>query len=222
MPPCTRGEVVMTRFAPLQANPEAFGLPARAVSHEYYRVLFSQHFLQTSGFDLDKFCYYFDRNYTFSAELAELYVQISIQVLNWKRRQVEGRVSLAYQRHADSFSFVDSRFDKPAAFHISGAAAALYALCDDEAVLEATALRAVVEQQGYSPAEAEAGLAELERLRIIWHSDNMIFGLGIPMDIAGKRLRERWPRTWPALEGLWGEPRTPEDILEASGERVFS
>jgi ribosomal peptide maturation radical SAM protein 1 len=222
IPPVSRAEVALTRFAPLFEDPERFGLPGRAPAHSYYRLLFSDAFLQETGFTLDNYAYYFDRNYTFSLELAELYAQLVIQVAHWKARHLSHHVTLAYVRRGEDYVFLDTRFDAREAFELKGPAARLYALCDDQAIaVEEAIVRAGAE--GLSRAEVEQAIDTLDRYRVIWHSDGMMIGLGIPMEVATLRFRECWHLTWPSLAPLVRGQAPPAPLdLERSGEHVLA
>lgn len=201
-PPVSRGEVALTRFAPLYETPERFGLPGKATSHAYYRVLFSRSFLERTGFQLDNYCYYFDRNFDFTPQMAELYTRLVIQVAHWKQRQAADGVMLAYKKGGGRYAFIDTRFARRETFELHGAAAALYEVCDDRAIGTEEAIGRAMALAGATRDEALEALDELDRRRVVWQSDRMLLGLGIPSEIAALRHRQRWRLSWPALTAV--------------------
>jgi ribosomal peptide maturation radical SAM protein 1 len=205
-PPVSRSEVALTRFAPLYETPERFGL-TKARAHAYYDVLFSRDFLERTGFQMDNYCYYFDRNFDFTPELAELYTRLVIQVSYWKKRQVEGGVMLAYKKANGRYAFVDTRFAQRETFVIEGVAAALYAVCDSQAIGTEEAIARTIEITGSTREAALEALDELDRRRVVWQSDRMVLGLGVPSEIAVQRHRQGWRLAWPALAPLLRKDR---------------
>ncbi len=61
-PPSTRLQIQITRFAPLQTNPERFGISCASYEPSY-DIIFSAAFLTKTNFDLNDYCYYFERTY---------------------------------------------------------------------------------------------------------------------------------------------------------------
>ncbi len=93
-PPVARTYTVITRFAPLQASPERFGLN-RHLHHCCYDVLFSEGFLAESGFDYDQFAYDFEEGFGYSEVLDHLYSQLVIDVQHWKNLHRQRFVELS-------------------------------------------------------------------------------------------------------------------------------
>ena len=58
-PPYSRTETIVTRFAPLQADPGRFGIATEPRHHRCYECLFSEEFLSRTQFELDNYAYYF-------------------------------------------------------------------------------------------------------------------------------------------------------------------
>lgn len=81
--PVTCQPVQITRYAPLQASPERFAVePGR---FEYsYELVFSREYLRRTGFDLDDYCYYFERTFVNSTHLQRLYARIEKTVDGWR------------------------------------------------------------------------------------------------------------------------------------------
>jgi ribosomal peptide maturation radical SAM protein 1 len=203
-PPFSRTEVALTRFAPLYEDPSAFGIDGKSRYIEYNELLFSGEFMQRKQFNLDKYCYYFERNYQHSPEMIEIHNQICLQVDHWKAQHVQKLVALGYVRMGDRYQFFDSRFEANEVFELTGAAGRLYSLCDEKAVGEEESARRLREAGEFSLEEIQSAFATLEERRLVWRSDDMVFGLAVPMDIVKARVGNQWHRAWPALAERWG------------------
>lgn len=81
--PVTCVPVQITRWAPLAMDPQRFGIePGPPEAH--YEMLFSQDYLARSGFEIDKFCYYYERTFDHSVGLHRLYDRIVDFVTDWR------------------------------------------------------------------------------------------------------------------------------------------
>jgi ribosomal peptide maturation radical SAM protein 1 len=113
-PPSTCLQIQVTRYAPLQTNPERFEIKP-AEYEPSYDLIFSPSFIKTSGFNLNDFCYYFERTFENSPKLNRLYKQIDSLVIQWKTAQSRCKVLLCYEQIGESLHITDSRFtDEPA------------------------------------------------------------------------------------------------------------
>jgi ribosomal peptide maturation radical SAM protein 1 len=83
-PPSSRMRVQITRYAPLQADPKRFGIPA-ARHERSYRLIFSSSYLAESGFNLDDYCYIFELPFEPPPRLSRLYRRIDGVCDEWKR-----------------------------------------------------------------------------------------------------------------------------------------
>ena len=70
IPPVTCTDTAITRFAPLEADPQRFGFPTPHRHHERYDILFSRQFLERTTFSLDSYAYYFARSVGYTDELS--------------------------------------------------------------------------------------------------------------------------------------------------------
>jgi ribosomal peptide maturation radical SAM protein 1 len=107
-PPLTCGPVQITKDAPLQADPESFGIK-KATYHEAYDLIFSDSFRKSIAFNLNDFAYYFERNFSSEPELEKLYRKIDKHVANWHIRYVKNKPSLSVYRKGDIFVVEDNR-----------------------------------------------------------------------------------------------------------------
>jgi len=198
-PPATHTEVGVTRFAPLQAEPQRFGFPREPTHHHFYDVLFSDAFVDSSGFNVDNYCYLFDSYFTNSPELKLRYDQLGIQIDHWKGQHRAGDVHLGYERRSDGYVFSDSRYGKVEQYVIDGLAADIYALCDRDSI----GLDALARDLGMAAAEERqalmSGIERLKARRLLWTEDDQLFGLATPMSVATAHARNGWKRSWHGL-----------------------
>jgi hypothetical protein len=128
-PPATRIEVQITRYAPLQASPERFGL-AVPVHEPSYGLIFSEDYLRATGFSLDSFCYYFLRSFENSPRLSRMYRQLDELVDLWLAAHREREVGLWYDGTADGMTVLDSRDAIAIEHRLDAAEAALLLACE--------------------------------------------------------------------------------------------
>jgi hypothetical protein len=82
-PPVTCLPVQIMRWAPLQTNPEHFGIDA--AEHDLsYDMIFSKSYCDKTGFDLDDLCYLFERNFENAPALQRTYDRIQEAVAYWR------------------------------------------------------------------------------------------------------------------------------------------
>jgi len=199
MPPVSRTETVVTRFAPLQMDPDRFGIPTKPVHHECYDVLFSDQFLEDTGFSLDDYGYYFERNFAYSDELKLLYSQLVMQVDNWKKQHRSRFVELSYAFTDGVLMIIDSRYSSEETYVLSQPASVLYERVDPRPV-KFDLVRAELKTTGkLTLDESEIALAELEERRLIWKEDGLVFGLAVPKSVADVHRNSRWPQQWLSL-----------------------
>lgn len=96
--PVTCLPVQITRYAPLQRRPEAFGI-ARARADECYELVFSKTYVERCGFDFEDYCYNFERTFENSVQLQRTYDKIDDSVNIWRSLQASKQTWL-YQDHA--------------------------------------------------------------------------------------------------------------------------
>lgn len=168
IPPVSRSGVVVTRFAPLQVDPARFRISRRPVHHSLYDVMFSDKFLDETGFSLDDYCYYFERPYEFDPGLNELYSQLVHQTNHWKAQHQTRDVHLSYERTPTGFVFDDSRFADARQFPISGMAAKIYEMCDGQAVSKIELIRRCEVSGDQALEDFTSGLQVLDMNRLIW------------------------------------------------------
>jgi hypothetical protein len=100
--PVTCAPVKITRYSPLQAQPEIFGLDAARPDQSYYLVL-SDEYLRKTGFRIEDYCYYFEREFENAPRLTRIYEGINRQVSTWRSLQERNRAWL-YQESPSNAS----------------------------------------------------------------------------------------------------------------------
>lgn len=134
-PPDTRLEVQITRYAPLQTNPARFGLThtPHAIAYE---VVFSRAYLERSGFDLDAYCYYFERPFENPPRLERLFRRIDRLVDEWRSTQRQRMPALWYLPIVDGLQIIDSRTLSQQVYTIDERSAAVLLAAEEPALEE--------------------------------------------------------------------------------------
>lgn len=201
MPPVSRTEAIVTRFAPMQEDPARSGSSEAPVHHRCYDVLFSQSFLNRSGFRLDGYAYYFEPYKEFADEMAQLYVQCVMQMNHWKRLHRDRRVTFAFTDDGSRITFEDSRFSEtPAIVCLDGIHRAAYLACDAAPVnVDAAARHLLDSGQASSEVEVESAYRDLDQARMVWRDGKRIIGLAVPKEVADRHLATGWRERWTAI-----------------------
>jgi ribosomal peptide maturation radical SAM protein 1 len=199
IPPISRTQTVITRFAPLQATPERFSL-RRHSHHPCYDVLFSNAFLDVSGFDYEQFAYYFERNFQYPGELALLYSHVVIQVEHWKSLHRQRFVELSWTKtETGSLRIADSRFGEAEEYELTLASSFLYAVLDSRPIKVDEARKELRSEVSLLDAEFSEALAQLEEHRLIWRDGDVLLGLAIPAEIGERHRANQWPKKWHSI-----------------------
>lgn len=199
IPPISRNETVVTRFAPLQADPARFGIATSAVHHLSYDVLLSQKFLAESGFSLDSYAYYFDRNFSYAPELELVYSQMCIQIDHWKNQHRIRFVELSYIVRNDHVEVVDSRFGGEESYALSRVASQMYLACDQRPT-PLDKLRLICDGNDLMPEDTfEQALSELKARRLVWIEGSYALGLAIDRAVTDAHKQTGWCKAWWSL-----------------------
>jgi ribosomal peptide maturation radical SAM protein 1 len=198
-PPVSRSDVKITRFAPLQAEPERFGFTGHYVHDPIYEVLFSAHFLRRTGFELSNYCYYFERPYKVPADVQELHEFVNLQVNHWKDRQrnYDEPVTLTREPHDGGTLVKDTRFGSATEWLNPVETRVLDAF--DHKPARVSRCRAALADDGVATEVFDAAFRHLDELRLLWVEDDLALSLPINADIVADHVRERWNEAWPAL-----------------------
>ena len=178
-PPSTRLLVQITRYAPLQIDPKRFNIPP-ATYEPSYELIFSESFLEKSSFDLNDFCYYFDRSFENSPHLNRLYRQIDHIVDTWKSEHNRRDVLLWYEEEEDGIKVFDSRTEPHTITHLNRPEAYAYLATAEPILIEHL-------RQRYSELTAredfDAVLERLDTLGMIFQEEGHVIGLALPHEV---------------------------------------
>jgi hypothetical protein len=210
-PPATRMRVQITRYAPLQTDPKRFGLPP--LHHERsYDLIFSNRFLDQSGFDLDRYCYIFEHPLEPSPRSMRTHREIDEVCDSWNMIYTRREVDLLYDLLDDgSMRIHDSRSEP----------ARTYTLNEVEArfLMEAESPQYLAHLRRTFAAERfDAILKRLDDLALVFQDDGMVLSLALPRDSVVPR--RHW---WDNYETRWNRalPK-PRAIPDAENEPVLT
>jgi hypothetical protein len=199
-PPVSRSEAIVTRFAPLHADPGRFGSSiTKPVHHRCYDVLFSSEMLSSTGLSLDDYGYYFERYLEFDEELIGLYQQCVTQINHWKRQHREREVTLDYEDCGDSMIVRDTRFGECQSVYLNRTERAVYLACDEAPVSMETLAASVCHEVGYADHQLTSIMDRLDEDRLIWREGVRAFGLAVPREIAAKHFASGWRTQWTSI-----------------------
>ncbi|MGE5602923.1 MAG: RiPP maturation radical SAM C-methyltransferase [Nitrososphaerales archaeon] len=180
-PPATRVLVQVTRYAPMQTDPQRFGIGVPRYEPSY-ELIFSEEFLRASRFDLDDFCYYFDRPFVNSLQLQREYEAIDRLVDGWKLEHRRRRVYLEYVHVDGGLEIYDGRHLPETLVRLDECASRVLLACAEPISLKTLA----AEMRG---EVAEAELLEIVRRldehSLVFQENGRIVALALPR--AGQR-----------------------------------
>lgn len=194
-PPVTRTETIVTRFAPLHADPARFGGSAPPRHHRCYDALFSPPFLQRTGFSLDDYAYYFERYFDYQPRAMSMYSTLVHEVDHWKRQHLLHDVMLTWAMGDEGVRIIDTRFGGRDEFELDRLASEVYLACDGAPQL----LRAIAQATSLTDEEVVSGLERLEDRRLIWREGDRVLGLATPAAVAAAHQERGWQKGWTAL-----------------------
>jgi ribosomal peptide maturation radical SAM protein 1 len=194
-PPVTRTETIVTRFAPLEADPGRFGGNAPPRHHRCYDSLFSANFLERTGFSLDRYGYYFERYYDFEPDSAPVYWALVLEVDHWKQQHRDKEVFLSWEKDGDSLLIRDTRFGECREIQLKPPHASLYLAVD----LHPKTFESLAQQIDLSHREVEAAVEVLDRARLVWREDDSVLGLATPCSVVEGHRQRGWQRQWTSL-----------------------
>ena len=198
-PPVTRTEAIVTRFAPMQADPAAFSPVGAAVTtprhHRCYDALFSRDFFTRTGFSLDNYAYYFERYLEYEPETSALYWLIIREVDHWKAQHLSRDVYLSWEAEGERLSIEDTRFGSTARTSLTGLARQIYLHCDHSPAT----LAEIGEALGISDRERDAALDDLDEARLVWREEDRVLGLATPLAVVEGHMSRRWQATWTSV-----------------------
>ena len=196
-PPHSHTRIQITRYAPLQADPARFNLPV--AHHEpSYEMIFSQSFLEQTGFKLDDYCYYFQHPFQNSPRLETVYKRLVSVVNHWKQLHRDRDVVLSVEENDEGISFFDTRAQEEGVHYYFGPLTArVYSYCRDQPATIASVSR----ESGLGATEVSEQIALLDEHGLVFRDGKSFIGLAIPKweDQASKGLKSEAGRREEAL-----------------------
>ncbi len=129
-PPVSCIPVQITRHAPLEKEPERFGI-AKATAEPFYALIFSEHYINQTGFDIQDYCYYFERPFVNSLKLQLIYDQINEIVANWRTLYSSKKVWLFREGidNSDEIIIHDKRGSEEIVYRLNSSEAEVLIAC---------------------------------------------------------------------------------------------
>lgn len=194
-PPANRTRMLVTRYAPMQTEPQRFAL--RPTGHEpSYDLIFSPSYLRQSGFDLDRYCYIFDSSFEPPPRLSRLYRDIDRLCGAWKATYCEREPSLLYELDGQGrMRLDDQRYATPRLHQLDADATAVMLAAERPRTAEALA------KDLPQLADVDATIAALDAAELIYRDNHRILSLALPRkDVAPRRLwSDNYEQRWQAL-----------------------
>ncbi|WP_179139767.1 RiPP maturation radical SAM C-methyltransferase [Bacillus sp. CDB3] len=176
--PATRLQIQVTRYAPLQVDPERFGIPV-AMYEPSYDLIFSSQFLDETGFDLNDFCYYYEIPFENAPSLHRLYAEIDRTVDAWTLAQRQREVTLWYQEVPEGLEIFDSRSEPPVMSRLSDIETKIYRLMEEPIAIETLRQRC----HEISDNEFKRAWKRLEELGLFFQDRESVIGLALPKEL---------------------------------------
>ncbi len=190
MPPHTNEGIITSRYSPIQQSPEQYGgsPPLRAAA--YYHLVFSEEFLQKTGFKLEDYCYIFERPYPLDSECQMLYGIMVFQIIHWCTVFQQRIVELSWQDNGNGITFRDSRYSESPEVKVFPADALQVYRSISQRILSP---REISEELGQQISVEGVGriLEELEGHRLIFREGDKCLGLALSSDYYAWREAQR-------------------------------
>jgi ribosomal peptide maturation radical SAM protein 1 len=177
--PASYAQVLTTRYAPLQVDPERFGIRTPVVHEQLYEMIFSRHYRDQIGFDLDQYCYVFKTPYELPEDCKPYYAMLVYQVHHWATTQTERMVRLSYEVVDGGIEFRDSRFDPEERVVRFGRDHARVHEALAHSALSTDQLASVLAGE-MSPEVVHGALGELDEERLIFREGNRGVAVALP------------------------------------------
>jgi ribosomal peptide maturation radical SAM protein 1 len=175
-PPHSHTRIQITRYAPLQADPERFKIP-KARHEPAYEMIFSNEFRQQSGFSLDDYCYYFQHPFRNSHRVEKCYHRLVDVVNDWKQLKRDRSVELSVTENGAGVAFFDTRAsEEGSTYQFGRLTAQVYRQCRDEI----TTVDTIAQRTGLTSESVQEQVRLLDGHGLIYREGKSIIGLAIP------------------------------------------
>jgi hypothetical protein len=204
IPPVSRTDVLVTRFAPLHESAALCGIKISPRHHRGYDLLFSKEFLDATGFSYDNYAYYFERYFEVAPEMRRLHQELVAAVDEWKRQHLLRDVFLTWSKAPGSSQeeevvvIRDSRCGDVREHHLDFFQTQVYLACD-HAPCSIQSLAEKLDLRGINTSALDDALSHLDQQKLIWREGDRVLGLAVPEAIAQNHVETGWKNTWVAL-----------------------
>lgn len=186
-PPSTWSRIQITRYAPLQADPKRFGFESPRHEHSY-DLIFSDAFLDRSGFDLDRYCYIYEFPFEPSPRLARAYHEIEAHCDAWSVAYSEREADLLYEVDDGNGLLVYDSRELPARIHtLNNYEAAVLMAVETPRTL--ASLKETL--KGVDSSFVDVSLERLDGMGLLFKDDEKIVSLALPRSEVSPR-RHWW------------------------------
>jgi ribosomal peptide maturation radical SAM protein 1 len=195
IPPETTIPVLVTRYAPLAAEPERFGASAPLKAHWRYDVIFSREFRKANGILMEDVCYYYESPYReFEPDLKVAHDVLQHQVVKWKERHASGNARLTYRKEGECLVVQDTRWeDVPETYRFAETHDKIGGILR-EGVLARPRLLQELRNRGIGVRKGENAIEELIRARVVLSVESHLVWLAHP-EGSFERTHENLHRT---------------------------
>ena len=177
-PPNSYVPVQITRYAPLQTQPERWGLPPPE-PEDCYELLFSRSYLARSGFDLGDFCYYFARSFENAPGLQRQYDRIGRTVAMWREQWNAQRAWLYYEApDVEGLTVEDQRGGEEVCHRLGAAESEVLLACAEPTSIHA--LREAPLRQA-RPERVARILEALDERGLIFRDEERVVSVVVPL-----------------------------------------
>lgn len=178
-PPISVTRALYTRYSPLQMG-EVDESPGSTIPDDPYRIIFDEEYSKAIGFDMSRYCYYFESGHEQSTELSYWNSIIDIQCNHWKKLQTERPIVLEFYEQKDGVSFYDSRtHSEGRIFEGDDDLLRVYKRIFESPTTEETLIEVFGKEVG--KRKVLKCLRSLELHRLTMTIDNKIVGLALPV-----------------------------------------
>lgn len=179
-PPFNFANTSITRHSPMHTAPETYHLQPPLQHEPRYKLILSSEALQKYGFNLDNYCYYFEKKTVANHELANFYYLLRQQIRHWKQIQRSNAVKLEVLYTEEGVEFYDSRYSESGHTYREGSLTkSVYRLCDETIVTVQKIYDALGKQ--WDQTAVDAAISDLDEKRIIYREAEKIVGLALPV-----------------------------------------
>ncbi len=179
-PPHGYMPVQLTRFAPMHADPNRFGITKPHRAEVAYRAILSPEFMREIQFVPEHYAYIFEIPYSYADDCVAMYDVLTYQIRNWKESLASREVRLSYEITGERIEFVDSRYGSDPTVTTFGWKHALVQHAIDQQILSHRQLVAQLAPK-LTGQEIQRILGDFRTNRLIFEEGKKVVGLAFPV-----------------------------------------